>query len=129
MSIRRIDSYDVLKDGMRKHIEGERRRNNPARYIQERIAALIADFEDTVGPDFEIGISLPGATGDAIHLRSISSSNPDLILFKGVDLDGRPAQIIQHHSQTNLVLVALPKREQTPYRIGFVDLGEKAQSD
>ncbi|QUS39069.1 hypothetical protein RPMA_09655 [Tardiphaga alba] len=93
-------------------------KNNPAGYMLERVRRLIAAFESKLGEDAEIGMTV--SAGSTIRLRSIGASDPDMLIFTGLDDHGAKACLLQHHSQLSLLLVAVPKIEDKPFRIGFV---------
>ena len=62
-----------------------------------------------------------GAGGAApFRLRSLKVSDPDILIFDGVDDNGNMVQLLQHHSQMAVMLVAVPKLEEKPFRMGFV---------
>ncbi|WP_319796562.1 hypothetical protein [Nitrobacter sp.] len=98
--------------------EAARYRNNPAGYMIERLKAQLKIFQRKISDDAEVGIMVAGNAG-TFHLRQISVSNPDMLIFDGIDQDGRTMQLFQHHSQLSVMLVEVPKIEDQPYRIGF----------
>lgn len=55
-----------------------------------------------------------------MYVDSIGYQNPDMLYFYGT-INGNEAQLIQHVSQLNFLLMALPKIESDtePKRIGF----------
>jgi hypothetical protein len=103
---------------MREMQEISRKRNNPAGYMIERLKAKLQKFQKRMPDDAELGIVAVGG-GQTFHLRQISSSNPDIIVFDGVDQDGRNMQLFQHHTQMSVMFVEVPKIDEQPYRIGF----------
>lgn len=114
------DRMSDMIDGI---AEASRRRNNPAGYMHERVLRQMRDFEASLGEDEEIGARLPASAFDEpFRLTAVGFSDPDLLVFRGEQEDGRPVELLQHHTQFNLLLVALPKapeRDQ-PRRIGFL---------
>jgi hypothetical protein len=48
-----------------------------------------------------------------------------MLIFHGVNEHDKPVQLLQHVSQLNILLTALPKETEKPRRIGF-GLVEKA---
>lgn len=95
-----------------------RKRNNPAGYMLERVRAQLTIFQKKMPDEAEVGLLVVGNTG-VFHLRSITVSNPDILIFNGVDQDGRSMQLLQHHSQMSVMFVEVPKLAEEPYRIGF----------
>ena len=59
------------------------------------------------------------APGDVLRIENVGYWNPDLIKFTGLTGEGHRYELIQHVSQVNLLLVALPKTQAEPRRIGF----------
>lgn len=95
------------------------RKNNPAGFMHERMMQMIAAHQTRLTDDFELGLLVTGGSAPAFHLRNISYSNPDIMVFTGKDADGNLVQLMQHHSQMSVVLMAMPKLEEKAYRIGF----------
>ena len=95
-----------------------RNKANPAGYAIERLAKMLHTVELNLPPDHELGIAVGNAP--AFHLRKIEASNPDLVIFKGIDEHKNRVWVVQHHSQTNIVMTVLPKLDDKPHRIGFV---------
>ena len=103
---------------MRDMREAAQKRNNPAGYMIERLKAQLQIFQKKMSDDAELGIVAVGGVR-TFHLRQISVSNPDIIIFDGVDQDGRNMQLFQHHTQMSVMFVEVPKIDEQPYRIGF----------
>jgi len=102
---------------------------NQAEWAYERLTKQIIDFEGKLNDDEEIGarlVSCPGPEG-VFHVEDMSYWGPDLIMFYGTDQDGRPRQLIQHVSQINILLSAIPKKEKIAKRIGFVLSQKKSE--
>lgn len=63
------------------------------------------------------------AGGDAgvLQIEGVGFFEPDILTFYGRDEDGLKTQLIQHVSQLNVVLRAIPKMEpeEPARRIGF----------
>jgi Family of unknown function (DUF6173) len=98
-----------------------RERLNPAEWTYERLVKQIVEFEKTLSADEEIGGRFVTAPREGIvHIEDLGFWGPDLLIFYGKDIDGRPIQLIQHHSQLSVLLCAVPKEKDTPRRIGFV---------
>jgi len=93
---------------------------NPAAWMHERIVRQIMEFEKNLDPDHEVGGRfVPGPNNDALHIENVGNWGPDMIIFLGQYSDGRKFELIQHYSQVNMLLVALPKINEEPRRIGF----------
>lgn len=66
----------------------------------------VAEFQAAMPSDMEIGISVSG-TDNIIHVAHIKLASM-MVVFGGVDSQGRQAQVIQHYTQINVQLVAVP---------------------
>ncbi|MCP1915702.1 hypothetical protein J2R96_008182 [Bradyrhizobium elkanii] len=96
------------------------KKDNPAGYARDRMVELINAFQAKMSDDVEVGISVVGSGSAAsFRLRDVRASDPDIIIFDGLDDNGNDIQLIQHYTQMAVVLVARPKAEEKPYRIGF----------
>lgn len=103
---------------------------NPAEWAYKRLCRLIHEFESKLTPDEEVGATIVGAPGEgSFRVDDIGYWGPDLILFYGKNQHGRPLRLIQHYTQLDVVLTAMPRvTEPEPRRIGFqlVEKIEKA---
>ena len=65
-----------------------------------------------------------------LRIEGLGYFDPDIVTFYGSDEDGGRMQLIQHVSQLNVTLRALPIPEQdaAPRRIGFELAAELEQS-
>lgn len=94
---------------------------NAARWMFERLATYIRQFEARLDDEHEIGARLvsfgPNLT---FHIEDMGYYGPDMIVFYGRNDNGEPVQLIQHTSQLNVLLVAVRKQQERPRRIGFI---------
>lgn len=88
----------------------------------EIIMKTIAEFEKSLDEEHEVAIQL-ASFGQSItmHVIEIGYSNPSLMHFYGF-VNGSKAELIQHISQLNFLLLSAPKldSEKPARRIGFV---------
>jgi hypothetical protein len=111
---------DELQQTLSEIDRSERRKNNPAGYALERLNQLISSFQTNLAEDVEVGISVVGSGSAApFRLRSIKASNPDILILDGIDDNNNAVRLLQHYSQMAIMLVAVPKLEGKPFRIGF----------
>lgn len=99
-----------------------RMRDNPAEWAFVRLSKLMQDFEANLKKDEEIGAIVVGLPGDGtMQIVDVGFWGPDLIMFFGRNVDGKPVRLIQHYTQLNVVLSAVKKPEDQaePNRIGF----------
>jgi hypothetical protein len=98
---------------------------NPAKWMFERLAAYIKQFEARLDDQHEIGARLVSFGANlTFHIEDMGYFGPDMIVFYGKNEKGEPVQLIQHTSQLSVLLVAVRKQEERPRRIGFI-LDEK----
>ncbi len=90
-----------------------------AQWAYERLILYIRNFESQLDDEHEVAMGLAGAAVGTLLIQGIGFFAPDLVTFYGEDEEGGRMQLIQHVSQLNVMLVASPKREDTPNRIGF----------
>ena len=60
-----------------------------------------------------------GSDAGALHIQGLGFFAPDLVTFYGADPGGAKTQLVQHVSQLNVMLKAVPKLNEEPRRIGF----------
>ena len=92
-----------------------------AEEVFNHLLSRVKDFQSTLPADYELGIRLGNFSGErAVHVRGMGYRNPNIIEFYGL-LDGdKQVAVVQHVSQLNFMLLAVPPvAEQKPYRIGF----------
>lgn len=93
---------------------------DPSAWMHERIVHQIMEFEKNLGPDHEIGGRfVEGPNNEPLHITNVASWGPDMVMFMGEYPDGRKFELMQHYSQVSMLLVAVPKMNKEPRRIGF----------
>ena len=103
----------------------------PAEWAFKRMAKYIADFEEGMNDDEEVGSTLVSAdSGHTFHIEDMGYWSPDIITFDGKNERGDRIRLVQHISQLNVCLLALqkpePEKEIPARRIGFM-LTQKAE--
>lgn len=92
-----------------------------ADYSYEVIMDRVKEFEEGLDSDHEVGVML-ASFGQSVTMTvtDIGYSNPSTLVFYGY-VKSDPATLIQHISQLNFLLIAVPKAdpEKPPRRIGF----------
>lgn len=97
--------------------------------MYQRIVALINNFESELPDTMQAGGRLVSAGDITFSIQDIGYWDPNMIVFYGELSDGSAVELIQHLSQLNLLLVAVPRQDdiQKPRRvIGFT---QKAEPD
>lgn len=89
-----------------------------AKYIYNSIL----EFSSQIGENHEVGLQVTTlGNGIQVYLNELSYHNPHLIIFGSENPDGTKLRIVQHITQLNYALIAIPKTEpEKPKRkIGF----------
>ena len=92
-----------------------------AKWSYERLILYIQNFEKTLDNEHEIAMGFTGGDAGVMRIVGMGYFDPDVVTFYGSDGAGVKTQLIQHVSQLNVMLRALPKEvdEAEPTRIGF----------
>jgi hypothetical protein len=86
-------------------------------YAFDSLSSEVTKFQNGLTGEYEVGLAMNGA-GGTIHVNSIRLES-QLIVFEGVDDQGRTARVIQHYTQLSLQMVAAAKLDEHARRIGF----------
>lgn len=94
---------------------------SPAEWAYERLILFIQNFEEQLDNTEEVAIGFTGGEAGVLRIEGIGFFAPDIVTFYGTDEEGARTQLIQHVSQLNVMLRALPKvpDHAEPARIGF----------
>ncbi|MEP5761934.1 MAG: DUF6173 family protein [Litoreibacter sp.] len=94
---------------------------SPAEWAYERLILYIKNFEEKLDNNHEVAMGFTGGDAGVMKIEGIGFYAPDIITFYGSDPSGIRTQQIQHVSQLNVLLRALPKEvdQPEPNRIGF----------
>ena len=94
---------------------------SPAQWAYERIVVYIKRFEEQLNGEEEIAMGFSGADAGVLRIEGMGYFDPDIVTFYGADPAGGRMQHIQHVSQLNVILRAMPKAKdhEEPQRIGF----------
>lgn len=93
---------------------------SPAEWAYERIILYIESFEGQLDGDHEVAMGFTGSDSGVMRIEGMGFFAPDILTFYGCDEMGIKTQMIQHVSQLNVTLRALPKLPDQPaQRIGF----------
>ena len=94
---------------------------SPAQWAYERLILYIKNFEEQLDDKHEIAMGFTGGEAGVLRIEGIGYFAPDIITFYGRDDEDTRTQLVQHVSQLNVLLQALPKpqAEPEPRRIGF----------
>ncbi|MBY6067518.1 hypothetical protein KUW17_12250 [Leisingera aquaemixtae] len=94
---------------------------SPARWAYERLILYIQNFEQQLDAEHEVAMGFTGGNTGVLRIEGMGYFDPDVITFYGSEPNGSRTQLVQHVSQLNVMLRAVPKaREEAPAnRIGF----------
>lgn len=101
---------------------------SPAEWAYERLILYIQNFEEQLDNEHEVAMGFTGGDAGVLRIEGMGFFDPDIVTFYGSDAGGAKTQLVQHVSQLNVMLRALPKEveQEAPNRIGFrlaADLG------
>jgi hypothetical protein len=113
----KLESRPLPKAATRKPVEEK----SPAEWAYERILLYIQNFEAQLDATQEIAMGFTGGQAGVLSIEGVGFFDPDLVTFYGRDEDGLKTQLIQHVTQLNVILRAVPKEtpDEPPRRIGF----------
>lgn len=94
---------------------------SPAQWAYERIILYLKHFEEQLDKTQEVAMGFTGGDVGVLRIEGMGYFDPDIVTFYGKDGAGGTTQLIQHVSQLNVMLRALPKPDETveARRIGF----------
>ena len=94
---------------------------SPAQWAYERLILYIQNFEEQLDNEHEVAMGFTGTDAGVLRIEGIGFFDPDIVTFYGADQQGTKTQLIQHVSQLNVMLRALPRENDGPgpTRIGF----------
>ena len=84
-----------------------------AGWMYKRLVDTINDFEKNLSNDFQAGGRLISSQDIVFSIDNIGYWGPDMIIFYGTLSNGSQVELIQHISQLNLLLVAVPRTDDT----------------
>jgi hypothetical protein len=94
---------------------------SPAQWAYERIILYLKNFEEQLDSSHEVAMGFTGGDVGVLRIEGMGYFDPDIVTFYGTDATGAKTQLIQHVSQLNVMLRALPKPAERAeaVRIGF----------
>ncbi|MEM7319926.1 MAG: DUF6173 family protein [Pseudomonadota bacterium] len=94
---------------------------SPAKWAYERLILYIQNFEQQLDASQEVAMGFTGGDAGVLRIEGMGYFDPDIVTFYGSDGNGGKTQLIQHVSQLNVMLRALPKptEHEPANRIGF----------
>jgi hypothetical protein len=98
------------------------KQKSAAEWAYERLILYIQNFEKQLDNEHEVAMGFVGGEAGVLRIEGMGFFDPDIVTFYGTDSSGIKTQLVQHVSQLNVMLRALPKQKDTgeaPSRIGF----------
>lgn len=92
-----------------------------AQWAYERLILYIRNFEQQLDAKHEVAMGFAGGEAGVLRIEGLGYFDPDLVTFYGRDEAGQKMQLVQHVTQLNVALRAVPHSgpEQPARRIGF----------
>jgi len=96
-------------------------KKSPAQWAYERIVIYLKNFEESLDNEHDVAMGFTGGDAGVLRIEGMGFFDPDIVTFYGSDPTGAKTQLIQHVTQLNVMLRALPKsvEQVEPNRIGF----------
>lgn len=110
------------QDEINKSIANKITANSTADIVAKQIYDAIIAFQSMLSDREEVGIAKVGYFEDEpIAITAVKSIGYSLVVFHGVDKNGKPVVLVQHISQISIALVSIdsPKSEGQHRPIGF----------
>ncbi|MFS4437163.1 DUF6173 family protein [Paracoccaceae bacterium GXU_MW_L88] len=118
------DAPHMAEEDARKDPKVDPTGKSPAEWAYERVILYIKNFEKQLDSEQEVAMGFAGSDAGTMRIQGLAFFAPDILAFYGMDQRGNKAQLVQHVSQLNLMLRAVPKLNETAERIGFRLSGE-----
>lgn len=92
-----------------------------AKSIRNRIISQINEFEADLPDNMQAGGRFVNFGDKTFAIDDVGYYNPNIIIFFATDRDGSEIRVLQHITQLNVLLVAVPRNNssQPRRRIGF----------
>ena len=96
-------------------------KKSPAQWAYERVVLYLKKFEETLDAEHEAVMDFAGGDAGVLRIEGMGYFDPDIVTFYGTDAAGAKTQLVQHVTQLNVMLRAIPKEVDAPEsnRIGF----------
>ncbi|MGJ8603462.1 MAG: DUF6173 family protein [Marivita sp.] len=107
------------------------KQKSASEWAYERLILYIQTFEEQLDNEHEVAMGFAGNETGVLRIEGLGFFDPDIVTFYGKDASGARMQLIQHVSQLNVALRALPipREDIPPRRIGFELAAELEHSD
>lgn len=116
------DGENVAEEGVPEGVSQKPvSKKSPAEWAYQRLILYIQNFEKLLENEEEIAMGFTDTGGGFLRIEGLGHFDPDIVTFFGTDQTGAKVQLVQHVSQLNVLLRAMPKPKEAekPRRIGF----------
>ncbi|MEM7720466.1 MAG: DUF6173 family protein [Pseudomonadota bacterium] len=112
-----VEEEDLPEAVAKKPLE----QKSPAEWAYQRLILYIQNFEKMLDAEQEVAMGFTDTGGGFLRIEGLGHFDPDIVTFYGTDQTGSKVQLVQHVSQLNVLLRAMPKENTAaePRRIGF----------
>jgi hypothetical protein len=102
-------------------VAAQAKTKSPAQWAYERLVMYLKAFEEQLDSDHEAAMGFTGGDAGVLRIEGMGYFDPDVVTFYGSDPAGGKTQLVQHVTQLNVMLRAVPKSVEAaePNRIGF----------
>jgi len=96
-------------------------KKSQAQWAYERLIIYLKNFEEQLDNEHEAAMGFAGGEAGVLKIEGMGYYDPDIVTFYGTDPAGGRTQLVQHVTQLNVMLRAVPKdvEKAEPNRIGF----------
>ena len=106
-----------------RNLSNKKSKTHDASWMYAQLVQCINNFENSLPDDLQAGGRLVSAGNLTFSIQNIGYWNPNVIIFQGSLTDGTEVELLQHISQLNVLLVAVPRQDTKEVRrkIGFLN--------
>ncbi len=97
------------------------RKKSQAQWAYERVIIYLKNFEVQLDNEHEAAIGFAGGDAGVLKIEGMGYYHPDIVTFYRTDPAGDRTRLVQHVTQLNVILRAVPKdvEKAEPNRIDF----------
>jgi hypothetical protein len=90
--------------------------------------AEVLEFQGKLTGTEEVGAQLVSfGNSKVFHVLDMGYIGPNIVIFFGKDENGQEVRLMQHHTQLNILFVAVKPSQEKPFRIGFDTSGTSGE--
>lgn len=105
----------VRENARNKELQTDIMKCNTARQIASRLYEAVINYQKSLSNAQDVALQIVHFnTNTIIVVENIGYIDYSLVVFRGKDNNGRPIELIQHISQINVLMTAIPSQPQEP---------------